>query len=227
MIRQLTRQAGIVILSSLTLVSCSTTKNMNETEKGTAIGVGAGAASGAIMGKVAGNTALGAIIGAAVGGTAGALIGKKMDEQKKEIEKAVPDAQVAREGEGLVVTFSSNVLFGFDKYNLTSQSKSTIRDLYDILTKYPDENVLIIGHTDNIGTASYNLKLSQRRAASVSGYLVDLGITPSRLSTRGMGEEDPKYPNDTAAHRAANRRVEFAITANARMKQEAEQGTLD
>ncbi|MCL6523568.1 MAG: OmpA family protein [Thermoflavifilum sp.] len=205
---------------------CGITKKMNNTEKGAAIGVGAGAASGAIIGKAAGNTALGAVIGAAVGGTAGALIGKKMDEQKKEIEQTVPNAQVERVGEGLVVTFNANVLFGFDRYDLTQDAKNTIQDLYRILVKYPDENVLIIGHTDSIGTASYNLKLSQRRANAVADYLVQLGIDPARITTKGMGMSDPKYPNDTPEHRAANRRVEFVLTANEKMKQQAEQGTL-
>ncbi|PJJ74785.1 outer membrane protein OmpA-like peptidoglycan-associated protein [Thermoflavifilum aggregans] len=217
--------AGLLAVS-LMIGSCSVTQKMNNTEKGAAIGVGAGAASGAIIGKVAGNTALGAVIGAALGGTAGALIGKKMDQQKKEIEQSVPNAQVERVGEGLVVTFSSNVLFGFDRYDLTPDAKKTIQDLYQILVKYPDENVLIIGHTDSIGTASYNLKLSQRRANAVADNLIQLGIDPSRITTKGMGMSDPKFPNDTPEHRAANRRVEFVLTANEKMKQQAEQGTL-
>ncbi|MBX5438561.1 MAG: OmpA family protein [Thermoflavifilum sp.] len=219
---------GILGLLVLAVIAggCSVTKKMNNTEKGAAIGVGAGAASGAIIGKAAGNTALGAVIGAAVGGTAGALIGKKMDQQKKEIEQSVPNAQVERVGEGLIVTFNANVLFGFDRYDLTPDAKNTIQDLYQILVKYPDENVLIIGHTDSIGSASYNLKLSQRRANAVADYLIQLGIDPSRITTKGMGETDPKYPNDTPEHRAANRRVEFVLTANEKMKQQAEQGTL-
>jgi outer membrane protein OmpA-like peptidoglycan-associated protein len=220
------RLIAALLIVPIIMAGCSVTKKMNNTEKGAAIGVGAGAASGAIIGKAAGNTALGAVIGAAVGGTAGALIGKKMDQQKKEIEQSVPNAQVERVGEGLIVTFNSNVLFGFDRYDLTPDAKNTIQDLYQILVKYPDENVLIIGHTDSIGSASYNLKLSQRRANAVADYLIQLGIDPSRITTKGMGETDPKFPNDTPEHRAANRRVEFVLTANEKMKQEAQQGKL-
>ena len=149
-----------------------------------------------------------------------------MDKQKAEIEKTVPDAQVERQGEGLIVTFSSNVLFAFDKSDLTDQSKNTIQDLYKILNQYPDENVLIVGHTDDIGAADYNQQLSERRASSVASYLTQLGIDASRISTKGKGETEPKYPNDTDAHRAANRRVEFAITANQKMQQEAKEGNL-
>lgn len=210
-----------VALAALVLFSCG--KPLTKTQKGAAVGTAGGAAAGAIIGKAAGNTALGAIIGAAVGGGAGAVIGHKMDQQAKEIQKQVPNAQVERKGEGIIVTFNSNVLFGFDKSDLTSAAKNTIDDLNTILQKYPDENVLIIGHTDNIGSEKYNQKLSERRASSVANYLISKGISPDRITTKGMGETDPKVPNDTEAHRAENRRVEFVLTANAKMKQEAEQ----
>ncbi|MHB1921794.1 MAG: OmpA family protein [Chitinophagaceae bacterium] len=205
-------------LASTLLFSCA---SLTKTQKGAIIGTTGGAAAGAVIGRAAGNTALGAIIGAAVGGTAGVLIGRRMDKQAAEIKAAVPNAQVQRKGEGILVTFSSNVLFGFDQSTLNSQSESTIQDLNSILTKYPDENVLIIGYTDNIGRPGYNLRLSQRRADAVSNYLVQLGVDQSRITTKGMGMADPKYPNDTDAHRAENRRVEFVITANDKMKQQA------
>jgi outer membrane protein OmpA-like peptidoglycan-associated protein len=210
-----------VVLAALALFGCG--KPLTKTQKGAAIGTAGGAAAGAIVGKVAGNTALGAIIGAAVGGGAGAIIGHKMDQQAKEIESQVPNAQVHREGEGIIVTFSSNVLFAFDKSDLSDAAKSTIGDLNTILQKYPDENVLVIGNTDNVGTDAYNQKLSERRASSVSDYLQTLGVSSSRITTKGMGESDPKVPNDTEAHRAENRRVEFVLTANEKMKQEAQQ----
>lgn len=224
MITKMTKRISTIAavsLAALLLFSCG--KPLTNTQKGAAIGTGAGAATGAIIGKAAGNTAMGAIIGAAVGGTAGVLIGKKMDKQAKEIEKEVPNAKVERQGEGIIVTFSSNVLFGFDRSDLTQEAKNTVNDLYTILQKYPDEDVLIIGHTDNVGTDSYNQQLSEKRAGSVAAYLGQLGVTQDRISTKGMGESDPKVPNDTEAHRAENRRVEFVLTANAKMKQEAEQ----
>lgn len=211
----------LVLLAALVLFGCG--KPLTKTQKGAAIGTAGGAAAGAIIGKVAGNTALGAIIGAAVGGGTGAVIGHKMDQQAKEIQKEVPNAQVERQGEGIIVTFNSSVLFGFDKSDLTSQAKTTINDLNSVLQKYPDENVLVIGHTDDVGTNSYNQSLSERRAGSVSTYMISQGISSGRISTKGMGETDPKVANDTDAHRAENRRVEFVLTANAKMKQDAEQ----
>ncbi len=216
-------QGRIYVMGAAAVLLFGCGKPLTKTQKGAAIGTASGAAAGAIIGKVAGNTAMGAILGAAAGGAAGAVIGHKMDKQAKEIEKEVPNAQVERQGEGIIVTFNSNVLFGFDRSDLSDQAKSTINDLNTILQKYPDENVLVIGHTDDVGSNSYNQSLSERRASSVASYLVSQGVSSARISTKGMGESDPKVANDTEAHRAENRRVEFVLTANAKMKQEAEQ----
>ncbi len=205
---------AVVILTT----SC---KNMNKTQKGAAIGTAGGAAVGAVIGKAAGNTALGAILGAAVGGVTGAVIGRKMDKQAEEIKNEVPGAKVERVGEGIVGEFSSAVLFGFDQASLTEKSEPTLDDLIKILNKYPDMNLELQGHTDNTGTDSYNQGLSERRAAAVASYLKGHGINSGRVRTVGFGKNSPKYSNDTETGRAQNRRVEFLITANEKMKNEA------
>lgn len=210
-----------VIGASLLLSSC---KTWNNTQKGAAIGTGGGAAAGAVIGKVSGNTALGTIIGAAVGGTAGAIIGRKMDKQAAEIKTEVPNAKVERVEEGITVEFSSKILFGFDSYSLTDASRASLSQLVTVLNKYPDTNVEVQGHTDNKGTAEYNEKLSNQRAESVASYIKANGIASSRVSTRGFGLTAPKYSNDTEEGRAQNRRVEFLITANEKMKSDAQKG---
>lgn len=196
-------------------------KSLNRTQKGAAIGTAGGAAVGAVVGKAAGNTALGAIIGAAVGGVSGAVIGRKMDKQAEELKKEVPDAKVERVGEGIVVEFSSNVLFGLNKADVTLDASQTLDKLVTVLNKYPDTNLEIQGHTDSTGTAEYNQGLSERRAGSVASYLRSHGIASSRITTRGYGKNAPKYSNATEEGRAGNRRVEFLITANEKMKAEA------
>lgn len=196
-------------------------KSMNKTQKGAVIGVAAGGAIGAVIGKTAGNTALGAIIGATVGGAAGAIIGKKMDKQAEEIAKEVPDAKVERVGEGIVVEFNSKVLFGFDRSDLTRQARENLNDLRKVLRKYEDTNIEIQGHTDNVGTDEYNQGLSERRASSVSVYLQDKGLEPGRIKTRGYGETAPRYTNESEDGRSLNRRVDFLITANEKMIEEA------
>lgn len=196
--------------------------SMNKTQKGAAVGVAAGGAMGAVIGKATGNTALGAIIGATVGGATGAVIGNKMDKQAKEIEQTVPDAKVERVGEGIVVEFSSAVLFGFDKSNLSAEAKTNLDKLVKVLNTYPDTDIQVQGHTDNSGSESYNKKLSVRRASAVSDYLRTNGIATNRVSIIGYGETVPKYDNATADGQTKNRRVEFLISANEKMKAEAE-----
>ena len=200
------------------LAGCS---SMNKTQKGAIIGTGGGAAAGAVIGRAAGNTALGAIIGATVGGVTGAVIGNQMDKQAKEIENELPDAKVERVGEGIVVELSEKILFDFDKSFLTTDAQGNLDKIITVLHKYPDTNIEIQGHTDNVGSESYNQDLSVKRAKSVYKYLKSKDIAGSRLTTRGFGEDVPKYSNETEEGRAQNRRVEFLITANEKMKAEA------
>lgn len=209
----------VVLFAALTLSGCGT---FNKTQKGAAVGTVAGGTMGAVIGRASGNTALGAIIGATVGGTTGAVIGHQMDKQAEEIKKAVPDAKVERVGEGIVIEFNSNVLFGFDESNLSADARTNLNNLVTVLNTYPDTNIEIQGHTDSKGTDAYNQSLSERRAGSVSDYLVNQGITSSRVSRVGFGEAAPKYENNTAEGRSLNRRVEFLISANEKMKAEAE-----
>ena len=136
-------------------------KTMNKSQKGAVIGTAGGAAVGAVIGKAAGNTAMGAIIGAAAGGVTGAVIGRKMDKQAEEMKKAIPDAEVVRVGEGIVIEFNSKILFGFDQSGLTTDARTNLNKLLAILQKYPDTNIEVQGHTDSKGTTSYNQKLSE------------------------------------------------------------------
>ena len=212
------KQVKVFILTlSATIFLISGCSNLNKTQKGAIIGTGSGAAVGAGVGKLAGNTTLGAIIGAAVGGITGGLIGKKMDNQAKEIEN-IPGADVTRVGEGINVTFNSGVLFAVDQATFNEASKANMRELVTVLNKYPDTYVRIEGHTDASGGDAHNNELSKRRAYAVAQSLRDLGVADTRLSTAWYGKSQPKYPNDTPENMAKNRRVEFAIYANEKMK---------
>ncbi|HLO90468.1 MAG: OmpA family protein [Chloroflexota bacterium] len=212
------RSVFVYILITMLLAGCS---SMNKSQKGAVIGAAGGGATGAVIGRAAGNTAMGAIIGATVGGVAGAVIGRQMDKQAEEMEREVPGAKVERVGEGIVVEFNGKVLFGFDKSDLTAEATRNLGSLIDILNKYPDTDIQIQGHTDNKGSDSYNMSLSERRAKTVADYLLANNINRSRVTTKGYGESAPKYGNDTENGRAQNRRVEFLITANEKMKEEA------
>ena len=192
-----------------------------KSQKGAVIGAAAGGTIGAIIGKKAGNTAVGAIIGGAVGGTAGAVIGRRMDKQAEEIKQTVPNAEVIREGEGIIVKFDSGILFDVDQAALKTAARSNIESLATSLKNNPQTNILIVGHTDATGTDAYNYKLSERRAASVRSYALSQGIASSRLTTEGRGETEPIAENTSDSGKAQNRRVEIVIVANEAMKTEA------
>jgi outer membrane protein OmpA-like peptidoglycan-associated protein len=215
------KQSLIPLLLGFALLG-SGCASWNKTQKGAAVGTATGAAVGGVIGRASGNTAMGAVIGAAVGGTAGAIIGNKMDKQAAEIKKTVPDAKVIRVEEGIVVEFNSGILFGFDKSNVSADAKNRLDQLVNILNEYKDTDIEIQGHTDSRGSEAYNQNLSVERANAVSNYLVNKGIQRNRLTVKGYGELFPKYLNTTAEGRESNRRVEFAITANEKMKADAE-----
>lgn len=191
----------------------------NNTAKGGAIGAAAGGAVGAVIGNNNGSTAKGAIIGAVAGGTIGAIIGQRMDRQAEELAAEIPNAKVERVGEGVLVTFDSGLLFDFDSDVVRGASRDNLTELANSLKKYNESDVLIVGHTDAVGTDSYNQALSERRADAASRYLQTQGVASTRIRTEGVGEAEPVATNDTESGRTQNRRVEVAIFASDEYKE--------
>ena len=217
--------ALLFLISSL-FTGCNTVKNANRTQKGAGIGMAAGALIGGILGNNIGkgnNAALGAVIGAAVGGGTGAIIGNKMDKQARKITEALPGAEVERVGEGIHMVLKEDAIrFNLNKSTLTTQAKVNLDKLVPVFKEYGETNIDIFGYTDSTGQPDYNLKLSRERAESVKTYLIARGLVASRMKTTGLGIADPIATNDTEEGRAVNRRVEFAITANQKMTEEAQ-----
>ncbi|MBA0884813.1 OmpA family protein [Flavobacterium undicola] len=217
--------AVVMIVGSI-FTSCESVKNTNKTQRGAAIGVAGGAILGGILGNnlgKGGKGAMGAVIGGVVGGVAGGVIGNKMDKQARQIDQAIPGAEVKRVGEGIQLVLNENaVRFDTNKSTLTAAAKANLDKLVAVFNEYPDTDITIFGYTDSTGPADYNLKLSGERAASVKNYLVSKGISASRFTIQGMGIADPIADNGTVEGRTQNRRVEFAIVANAKMKADAE-----
>ena len=219
---------ALVTAVSASLTGCEAVQNTNQTQRGAAVG----AVSGAVIGGVLGNNvgkggkgALGAIAGGIIGGVAGGLIGNKMDKQAREIDNAVPGAEVERVGEGIKLTLKENaVRFDIDKSTLTATAKANLDKLVPVFKEYPDTDIHIFGYTDNTGTVEHNLALSKQRAASVKSYLASKGLASSRFVTTGYGIADPIATNETAEGRSQNRRVEFAIVANQKMVNDAQNG---
>jgi outer membrane protein OmpA-like peptidoglycan-associated protein len=213
------------LLLSFVFTSCNSVKNANNTQKGAGIGAVAGGIIGGIIGANSGNAAAGAAIGAAIGGGTGALIGNKMDKQAREIDEALPGADVERVGEGIRLVLKEDaVRFDVNKSTLTTQAKTNLDKLVPVFTSYADTNIEIFGYTDSTGKPDYNLTLSAKRAETVKNYLISKGLVASRFKTTGLGIADPIATNDTKEGQSQNRRVEFAITANDKMIEDAKKG---
>lgn len=224
------------VLSILTVGMLATgCSSMNNTGKGALIGGGGGGALGAAIGGIIGG-GKGAGIGAAIGGTvgagAGALIGRRMDKQQKQLEKDLADkakVEQVTDANGLQaikVTFESGILFPTNGTSLSATAQQELSQFAHSLINNPNTNVQIYGFTDNTGSMAVNERVASGRAASVLSYLANSGVAPTRLSAQGIPMADYIASNDTQAGRAQNRRVEIYITADKKMIQEAEAGTL-
>lgn len=225
----------IALMCAAMLIGQTGCSSMTNTGKGSLIGGGGGAAAGAGIGALIGGgkgAGIGAAIGAAVGAGAGALIGNKMDKQQKELQQQLADQAKVEETtdqnglRAIKVTFDGGILFQTGKYNLNPQAQADLTRFANSLKSNPDTNVQIYGFTDNTGSYAVNERLSGQRADAVLTYLVNKGVSPTRLSAQGVPMADYVASNDTPEGRALNRRVEIYITANQEMIRQAEAGTL-
>src|SRR4051812_16908883 len=149
---RLTHHAARIAVA-LGLSACAT---LSKKEQGAIVGAGVGGAIGAVVGNQTGSTARGAIIGAVVGGVAGTVIGHQMDQQAKELQQNIAGATVERVGEGIQVTFASGLLYDVDSDHVRAESAENLRNLAASLGKYPNTELLIVGHTDSTGTSMHN-----------------------------------------------------------------------
>lgn len=209
--------ASILVLMLAAPAAFAQADNHAKTKRGVVIGGVAGAIVGGVVGnnRGKGSAKRGAVIGGVVGAATGAIVGAMMDKQERELRQ-INGVNVQRVGnDELAVSVKNDVLFDFDSAALRSASRNAINQMADVFQKYPDTTIRVEGFTDSTGAASYNRRLSQRRANSVSTYLENLGVRSSRLDAVGYGESRPRATNRTASGRQLNRRVEIHIVANA------------
>ncbi|MBT1064629.1 OmpA family protein [Bowmanella sp. Y26] len=195
-------------LSSLALAGCQTTAN--NTQKGAAIG----AVAGALLGKATGDNAKSRYVwGAAVGALAGAAIGNYMDQQEQEFrdELAGSGVQVYREGDNLRLQLPGNITFATGSAGISQGFNPVLEDVAKVLNKYPKTTLMVEGHTDDVGSAESNQKLSEARANSVKNFLLGQQVDYRRITTVGLGEYQPVVDNSSDANRQRNRRVELKI----------------
>lgn len=197
----------IVAVSSAYLVGCA------DAGKKTAIGAGAGAVVGAglgmIIGHQSGNRGKGAAIGAALGAGIGGGIGLRLDKQAAELAQI---AETKRTEHGIITKLKSDITFASGSANVKAQQN--IQKMAQIMAKYPENVIQVIGHTDSTGSDSFNQTLSQQRANSVKSIMAANGVPSNVISTVGMGEGQPLGSNKTTDGRATNRRVEILISVD-------------
>jgi len=210
------RKASILLLATLFAAACASS-DPNDPNAKAKRGAGIGAAAGAVVGAIIGNQAggqgrAGAVVGAAIGAAIGGAEGHRMDQQQKELQQ-IPGVEVTRPTPNEIdINLTNDILFDFNSYALRSESKSTLQNLADNFRKYADEQISVEGHTDAVGSLEANQRLSEQRADTVRNYLVDQGVSGTRISSIGYGETRPKATNDTPEGRQLNRRVEIHVT---------------
>jgi outer membrane protein OmpA-like peptidoglycan-associated protein len=204
----------IVSLITLSLTSCATDDPNQRAKMGAVIGAVAGAA----LGHSVENNKKGVLIGAAVGALAGAGAGNYMDKQQQEMEAALAAERANHaieiqrlQNETLKIDIASEVSFDFGSAALKPAFMPTLEKVSNILQRYPNTIIHVVGHTDSVGSESYNMTLSQSRADSVVGYFASHGVANGRLVAAGRGEAEPRATNETEAGRQLNRRVEIYV----------------
>lgn len=119
--------------------------------------------------------------------------------------------KVTQEVQKKLNDYAKTILFDTGRSTIKAQSEAVLRDIVGILNEYPEARFTIDGHTDSVGSAASNQRLSDSRAASVKNFLINGGVSSSRLTSKGYGEVSPISPNTTKAGRANNRRVEINL----------------
>jgi outer membrane protein OmpA-like peptidoglycan-associated protein len=211
------KKSFVLVLIAVFAFACATTGDdpNKKTKRGAAIGAVVGGVAGAVIGNQSGSNRTGAVIGAAAGAAVGAAVGRRMDKQEQELRQ-IEGVEVTRPSEGEIsVGLTNDILFDYDSSALRSTSRTTLTELAQNFRQYPDNRIIVEGHTDSTGSDAYNQQLSERRAANVADYLIDQGVSAGSIVVYGYGEAKPKSSNDSAEGRQRNRRVEIHIQAPA------------
>ncbi len=206
------------LCSAMSLAACTdpaTLSLQDDPNKNAKQGALLGGLIGAGVGAIANdsNPGLGAVTGAAIGAAGGGLIGNQLDRQAAELRQQLANdgITIVNAGDRLIVTVPNDITFDTDSSTVRPGLRSDLVRVGQNLVNYPNSNVQIIGHTDSDGDAAYNQELSNRRASAVADILQANGVSYSRITTIGQGENNPIASNLTPEGKGQNRRVEIVI----------------
>lgn len=222
----------IISLVLIVVFTSSCARQISNAEKGALAGATIGAGSGAIIGSQTGHAGPGIAIGAGLGAITGAVLGNTidatenenraledritqnqalLDENKRLIEELRSRGADVRGTERGVVINLPDILFEFDRANLTPEAKRTISEISEVIKNVKNRSLAVEGHTDSVGSVIYNKQLSERRAGGVASELQYRGVPRRQMTVRGYGEGSPIATNNSEMGRARNRRVEIII----------------
>lgn len=210
---------ALVVCLVFAFASCTTVNPYTE-EKQTsklAIGAGVGAAGGALVGLLTSdskNHQRNVLLGAGIGALAGGSVGYYMDVQEAKLRQRLRNTgvSVTRSGNQILLNMPGNVTFDTNSADINAGFYEVLNGVCIVLEEYEKTTVDVLGHTDSVGSETYNQRLSENRARSVAEYLASQGIQPARLLMAGRGESQPIASNATPEGRARNRRVEIQIS---------------
>ncbi|NZA27568.1 OmpA family protein [Luteimonas sp. SJ-92] len=185
----------------------------NRTRTGALVGAGIGAVAGLLSGGDATERRQRAMVGAGAGALAGGAVGAYQDRQEAELRRqmAGTGVDVVRQGDNITLNMPGSITFGFDQSSIQPQFHPVLDNVANTLREYDQTIIEVAGHTDSVGSDSYNQQLSERRAQAVAAYLGAKGISQQRMITVGAGKTRPIADNSTDAGRAQNRRVEITL----------------
>lgn len=203
------------VAGSLAISGCTTNPYTGESQTSkAAYGAGLGALAGCAIGamvKDKGGCGKGALVGVGVGAGAGVY----MDVQEKKLRERLAGVGVGVQRDkttgAINLVMPGNITFPTAQSSIKADFYPVLDAVADVLKEYKDTSITVSGHTDNVGDATYNQKLSQDRANSVAGYLVNRGVAGARVSSIGVGKNQPIADNSSEAGRSQNRRVEVRI----------------
>lgn len=208
------------MVSVLLLAGCETNPYQGEHRKA-ATGATIGAASGALLGSLVsgrGDHGKGAVLGALIGASVGGVVGHQMDKQEAELRRQMEGTgvEVQREGDTIRLQAPDNITFATNRATVKPEFQPVLNQLATSISQYPGTVIQVEGHTDSVGSASYNQTLSENRAQSVRSYLIQRSVAANRIVAVGYGLTRPIADNATAEGRARNRRVEILIVPDAK-----------
>ncbi|TVQ54458.1 MAG: OmpA family protein [Rhodobacteraceae bacterium] len=203
----------VLAVAAVAFAAACTQQQLSENR--VAVGAAAGAALGAGVGLLfGGDDRRNALVGAGIGALAGAAVGDYLRRQEQDLNRdlAGTGATVVNTGDALLVTMPHDVTFAFGSASLQPEFVPTLTEFAATLRRYPESFVDVIGHTDNVGSAAFNQRLSEQRAQTVADFLIGRGVQRERVVAYGFGLTQPIATNATEEGRARNRRVEIRIT---------------